>query len=297
MGQLSGVEKESFEHQLAHDPELKSSFQFQKEIVESLRESRRMELKSMLNQVPVGPSGSTGSGLLGKIAAGIAIISVIGIGGYYVLNKGSQEVVSPEVATEAMGEQPTAEEIPLNESPSQEESITSLEEEQTAQEEPASGQASDVQETEVLGDNNQEAFAQSQPVTPAVEQPNFEKPKAMDQFGIEEDGTEDIAVPESYSTDKKASLTKSNIEVLTDNTRKKYSFHYQFSGEKLYLYGSFDKDLYEILEFNSDNKRTVFLYYRNKYYPIFSDTKKITPLEELDQKSLIEKLDNIRNNN
>ena len=188
------------------------------------------------------------------------------------------------------------EDAPGNEGTSKEENVASLSEAEATEETPMSQEEVTLEEPGV-SEAGQEAIAENEPVAPVVEQPNFEKPEAMDEFGMEEEETEDITVPESYSTDKKESLTKSNIEVLTDNTRKKYSFHYQFSGEKLYLYGSFDKDLYEILEFNSDNQRTVFLYYRNKYYPIFSDTKKITPLEELDQKSLIEKLNNIRNNN
>ena len=290
MGQLSGAEKENFEHQLAHDPELESSFQFQKEIVETLRESRRMELKNMLNQISVGSSGSTSSGLFGKIAAGVAIVSLIGMGSYYLLNINSEQTTAQSTSEQ------TTEELLLNREPAQNEGIAALDEDQTIDEQTQPHAEAGIEEPPVE-ETLETVAGNAETAVPVVEEPNFEKPEALDEFGVEEASADEISVPETYSTAKKESLTKSNIEVLTDNTKKKYSFHYQFSGERLYLYGSFDKDLYEILEFNSDNKRTVFLYYRNKYYPIFSDTKKITPLEELDEKQLVEKLDNIRNNN
>jgi hypothetical protein len=59
---------------------------------------------------------------------------------------------------------------------------------------------------------------------------------------------------------------------------------------KLILYGSFEKNFYEILEFIASEKRTVFLFYRDTYYLLRSDDDKITPLVPVDDRELLSKL-------
>src|SRR5690606_5642585 len=53
----------------------------------------------------------------------------------------------------------------------------------------------------------------------------------------------------------------SYIAVEVVDTGKKNNFHYQFKEGKLFLLGSFEKNLYEMTEFFNDHSRTVFRYY------------------------------------
>ena len=71
---------------------------------------------------------------------------------------------------------------------------------------------------------------------------------------------------------------------------KKYIFHYVFRDSKLVLYGAFEKNLYEILEFIGDEKRTVVLYYKANYYLL--DIAKVQPtkLTPIRDRRLLKKL-------
>jgi hypothetical protein len=85
-------------------------------------------------------------------------------------------------------------------------------------------------------------------------------------------------------------VSNSSMQVETDNANKKFDFHYAFSDNKLLLYGSFGKDLYTILEFFNNNKRTVFLHYNSNYYLLDESVEKPTPLKALNDPVLIQKL-------
>ncbi|CAN0439391.1 unnamed protein product, partial [Phaeothamnion confervicola] len=81
---------------------------------------------------------------------------------------------------------------------------------------------------------------------------------------------------------KKAFVT-SSIEVETDTMSKKYNFHYVFKNNKLILYGAFERNLYEILEFIGDEKRTVVLFYKSNYYLLDiakAQPTKLTPIRD-----------------
>jgi hypothetical protein len=91
-----------------------------------------------------------------------------------------------------------------------------------------------------------------------------------------------------------ATEVSSSIAVETDNTNKKYTFHYQFKSDKLLLYGSFEKNLYEILEFFSDDKRTVFLFYKESYYLLNENSEKVKPLVPITDAELLKKLKEYR---
>jgi hypothetical protein len=83
------------------------------------------------------------------------------------------------------------------------------------------------------------------------------------------------------------------VETVTD---KKYNFHYQFKDDKLYLYGSFEKNLYEIMEFFSGNKRTMFLFYKDNYYLLNEEDQTVKALAPIKDQALLEKLRDYRKN-
>ncbi|HTF18863.1 MAG TPA: hypothetical protein VK658_12365, partial [Chryseolinea sp.] len=84
------------------------------------------------------------------------------------------------------------------------------------------------------------------------------------------------------------------IEAGINGNNGKYNFHYQFKDNKLFLYGVFEKNLYELMEFFSNNKRTLFLYYKNNYYLLNEDDNKIKRLAPISDPAMVRKLKDYR---
>ena len=83
--ELPKTERLDFENKLQHDSELKEEYNFQNDIVEGIKETRRLELKSRLSNIPVStPIYQT----IGFKAIAVASLSTgIGLGVYYLMDK------------------------------------------------------------------------------------------------------------------------------------------------------------------------------------------------------------------
>ncbi len=51
--ELSDIDRLDFENKLLHDSELREEYNFQKDIVKGIKETRRLELKSRLSNIPI----------------------------------------------------------------------------------------------------------------------------------------------------------------------------------------------------------------------------------------------------
>lgn len=275
---MNDAEKNAFESRLGSDPELKQEFNFHKQIVNSIREERKAELKSMLDNIPVSPSssGSTFGNSLKAIGTVAGITAVI-VGAYF-FTRNEEPVTTPTEETE--------EQAPLN----------IIEDEPL---EPASDPVKKTDENNASApvDVDEEEPQIAEPSTPKEKTPaEIKTPNLVDDFE-NDNNAEEINEPEVFTETEDITteeLFNSNIEVIIDNSKKKLNFHYQFKDEKLYLFGAFDKGLYEILEFNNDQGKTVILYYKENYYLINSENQEITPLKPIEDNSLTEKLDKLR---
>jgi hypothetical protein len=69
-----------------------------------------------------------------------------------------------------------------------------------------------------------------------------------------------------------------------------------FKENKLLLFGMFEKNLYEILEFIGDDNRTVVLYYKSTYYLLDINKSEPTLLAPIKNKALLRKLKEYRGN-
>jgi hypothetical protein len=87
----------------------------------------------------------------------------------------------------------------------------------------------------------------------------------------------------------------SKIEVLVDASNSRYNFHYKFYQGKLQLYGSFNADLYEIIDINTDH-HALFLFYKDAYYFLDETNSEVTPLEVIKDEALLKKLKEYRAN-
>jgi hypothetical protein len=263
---LKGSEKSAFENKLQADPDLQNEFSTQQNLVEGIKKARAAELKAMLQNVPIpaGPQGGTISvGVKAALTTVVAALVATGIYFYFQ----EKPVIEPE-KTEQVNEagRPTTTE------------------EQTTPEATESASAV-TEDNESVNDSEAVPDKQSQPAT----QPKIEV------FDPSEEN-EETAVAADESPRTSADNGGSAMAVEIDKQHKQYSFHYQFRDGKLFLYGPFEKNLYEIMEFISDEKTTMFLFYKNNYYLLKEDGDRIKPLAAISDPALIGKLKEYRKN-
>src|SRR5437879_2635710 len=80
---MSAGDKAFFQSELAKDPLLNNEIDLQKDIIESLKEHRKAQLKNRLNNIKI-ETAPTYTGL--KVAASILLAGLISFGGYNYLS-------------------------------------------------------------------------------------------------------------------------------------------------------------------------------------------------------------------
>jgi hypothetical protein len=265
---LSVAEREAFESQLNSNPELKADLDFQSSVIEGVKKARAVELKSMLNNVPITNTLIEVSPL--KIAAGLAGIVLVATAMYLYLKE------SPEIPKIPA---PTEDSVSQAESVIDEviEPVEPVVEKNTISE---VGKSKTTQATELSKPSNK------------ISTNEVAKP-VLEVVDPSEDLNESTATRATRGT--KPASAFSVVEVEIDSSNKKYPFHYQFVNSRVILFGSFDKSLYEILEINGGN-RSVFLFYKENYYSLQESTQEIAPLVVIKDKTLIQKLKEYRKN-
>jgi hypothetical protein len=279
---LSPEERAAFEKQLESDAELKNELSLQREIVEGIRTARKAELKSMLNNVPITNIPGEGMSVAAKAGLWVIVAGLVTTGLYYYFNQDDNAAVQPAITNEIQEEK--VEPALTDESKGSTESITQA---QPAEQAP-------VQAQPKVAEKSKSQSTKPKTTTPVTseEQPAVE-PSTLDVF----DPSQDSENAEQAATEEigpKVS-TKSSIAVVTE-VDKRYNFHYQFRENKLFLYGSFEKNFYEIMEFFSNNKRTMFLFYKDNYYLLSDADEKVKPLQPINDAALLKKLRDYRGN-
>lgn len=265
---LTGADKEYIERKLEQDPDLRSEYAVQKQIATALRNVRAAELKQMLNNIPVPPVNGPVSGLTKIAGAVIVALASLSIG-YYFWQSGIQRPTPGSSLTE----QPA-------------EPAPSVESEQVP--EVISDDAKPVvKEPERTSKPNSAAKTDDKQV---AAQKNTSRINVFDPSSDEETPADPVIPEANVSNGAQATMKASQMVVETENTDKKYSFHYQVKDGKLILYGPFEENFYEILEFIASEKRTVFLFYRDSYYLLNIQAEKITPLVAVNDPELLSKL-------
>lgn len=272
---LRGADKEAFEKQLLNDPALRSDVDFQKQIVTGIRQARAKELKAMLNSIPVPAGKSINMEFaVARLAAGLITGAVVGAALYFYMKP--EEIPSLNKAAADFNHK-TEQTAPAD-------TVA-----QPTQDETAPAAAEEDENATPSG-----AEEKKKPVTKKVEAPVItpaEKP-AIEVTNPSDELTE-ASASSSPAVTKTPAISASRVDVEMDSSSKKYNFHYQFAGNKLRLYGSFDKSLYEVLEINGDN-HAVFLYYKDMFYLLDEKQDKITPLTEIKDAALLSRLKQYR---
>lgn len=264
---LSQQDRDAFEAQMKSDPTLKADVELQAQIVDGLKKARASELKAMLNKVPVG--GTTSMSPF-QIAAGVVGTAILVSSIYFYFK--------PD----------TTPEIP---------EATITREDSSKQNEPVEKNAAIEEEKPAIPtneDNVEETTLEKKsvaPVEPKTAAKSVTKP-ALDVVDPSSELTESTATRGSGESSKPVRAS-SKMEVEVDSSNKKYAFHYQFVDNKMILFGSFDKSLYEILEING-NINSRFLFYKENYYLLDDSKSEITPLQIIQDKTLLQKLKEYR---
>lgn len=267
----------AFEQKINADQELKGELDIQQQMISGIRKARIAELKGMLNNVPVPAGQTTGVAVGTKVALWVAVAGLIATGIYLYVDNDAQEIVVPGTETIT----PETEEAPDSD------------ENKTKENAPTEGAHED---SPVV--SSQESSSERKPIAPpkpgkkAVTPDSARKIEVYDpSTELEENNTDQVNEQLNHSQE---SLTPS-IAVEIESENKKYNFHYQFKDGKLFLYGPFENDVYEIMEFFNEEKRTLFLYYNEHYYLLKDNSTSLKPLNAIQDADLLNKLKEYRN--
>ena len=263
---LSLEDKAAFDRQLEGNTELQQEFHLQLKIAESLRYSRVAELKNLLNNVPISALKDSGATVLIKSITGLVAIGIVATGLYFYFHQPTETKIGvpdlEKIEVEPNHPIPPTEQQPQEESPLQ---TTPVIEKKIEKKLPI----------KILNDTKPKDVA----VTPTLD---------VIEPVTESDSQATYMNTETAHTDKVSH--SASIVLGIDKTNKKYTFHYQFKDGSLLLFGPFEKNLYEIMEYFSDDKRTIFLYYKDHFYFLKEESDKIKPLKAISDPTLIKRL-------
>ncbi|MCK5207608.1 MAG: hypothetical protein KAQ79_06300 [Cyclobacteriaceae bacterium] len=282
--ELTETDRLDFENKLQHDSELREEYHFQKDLIDGIKEVRRLELKSRLSNIPINsPLYQT----IGFKAIAVASISAgIGLGIFYLFeNKNDIQLSDIDLKGNqiTITEENTIPDIPKSVTPIFKQTAPKEEKimEVIAQEKPKTEEFAKNTETKV---------------EPKIIQPNVIQPNVVESFDDESIDLEDINIENNVNNfDDIKENVEANVEIATIKD-KRNKFHYKFFENKLYLLGNFNDMPYEILELNSSKGRSYFLYYNENFYKLNSEQVKPTPLVIIENDSLVNELKIIRLN-
>lgn len=266
--ELTVSEKEEFLREVELDADLKAEYNFQNDVINGIKDARKAELKAMLNNVQISSVGTTNT-VLSKILAGGAVTLLIGSSIWYY-NYSSQPA-------EKLPKNPIVDAAPILE----DKSITDEQTNEIAESEVADKTTNDTSNPKVKIESKKDS---PKLITPTI-------PSSDSEFEAQPIAEENLDIPNDIT---KATINlNSNVDVEI-KVKKKYNFHYQYLKGKLFLYGSFEEGLFEIIELNKEDEIEMFLYFKSNYYSIDDTSGSIIPLKPIEDKNLKLKLEDLR---
>jgi hypothetical protein len=279
-GTLSSSEETTLMKRLATDGELKSEFEFQNDIITTIKETRKLELKNRLDNIPIKWYHNISNGW--KVAATATVITVSTLTAYYFID--SQIDISNRIDL-------AQNEIILDLYDSESRDI------------PQKPVAEAPEETYNTQASNHDPIIEPKNEDLVIEK--VEKRTGNTVDGLVPDVIEDFEEVDNIDLEN---VTPGDINTMSPSREdlhssveiisvidKRYNFHYNFNKGTLTLYGNFEDVPYEILEINSASGKRFYLNYKDNFYHIIN-THNITPLEPVTNKSLINELKIVKEN-
>ncbi len=267
-GKLTGEELIQFQNELHKDPILQSEVALQKEIIHSVQQFRKLQLKQRMDNIAVS-AGNSYTGL--KVAASIVLAGLVTFG---VFNYNLQQKV------ENFNNQ----------------SITPINNQKNEQTDNLDSSP------EIAKSNSAESLTNKESLKPVT---NVIKPKELSIKNSESTVIATVPNADYHNGDEhlikdgnvtlpKGELAQGNgdhtlkAEVIVDDLDKS-RFHYKYFSGKLFLYGEFANP-YELLEWNSAEGKKLFLKYNSEYYKIKDNQMEPIKLEKIMDKKLLNEL-------
>jgi len=283
------------EHKIATEPEFKNEFELQRNIVNAIKTTRRLELKNHLENVKIQWYHKIPTGW--KVAATVSVASLTAISAYFYFSEplkrieiGSNDAFEIAVPDNTIPQKPSVQITEIPEEPSEtpvnfaDEGTKNITDKPTAR----------LEESKASPDLTPEKVKEPD-VPETSKEVEVVVPELVDEFeGAQELDIEDAAGDNLNKINPVRKDLYSNTEVKTLR-HKKFDFHYELHEGILTLYGNFEEIPYEILEINSSEGKKLFLYYRNNYYMLVS-TEEVSPLNPVTDTTLIKELEIVKNN-
>jgi len=289
---LSEAETIAFEKRMQRDPLLQNEVNLQREIVASLSDVRKAELKARLDAIPVdGPVAWYGMSGVKWTAAAITAIT-LGVSAYLYFSPEDEMLHQPNVSIventipvepEAKVEKP----VPNEEFAETDENQS--ENDAVVEEKTALAHAKDKNALQAE-QNNTIAASSDKEQKEEVKLPEIVRPNIVADFDDDFQAKEydDVEVPEKGVGEvENVSAPAIGIE---NEIIDGYDFHYSYKDNKLFLYGDFKDIPYEILALNTAESTRLFLKYDSSFYRINQSQTEIIPLEPIKNQDLIREL-------
>ena len=279
--ELPEADRQQLMQDINSDASLKSDFQFQESVIDSIKDYRKKELIARLDNIQVA---STGQSIMLKTIGAAGIATVITIGSYMWINRAEDQPIIPEEVgkTEQLVTQPEV---------TQEEIVNELEPNKMVAEEKVN---EDVQSDEKLIVAPVEAESavvktdeEASAVVPDVIIPEVQEPESETPLDV----AEDLSAPEAMASSTIKLRSSTDVEV---KLSKKYNFHYQVKNGGLTLFGNFNDSPFEVIELKTNQGINSYLYFEDHFYSLASNSDEIKSLMVIENKQLIKELEKRR---
>ncbi|CAN5529411.1 hypothetical protein BH23BAC1_BH23BAC1_28330 [soil metagenome] len=268
-GNLSPKQKMEFEAQLERDPDLNRDFLLQKDIITAIKDVRKAELKSMLNNVNVSSTNGFNYFPL-QVVSAIVATSILAVGTYYYFSDNSEA---------AMDSSPTPVETTADSNP-----VIFEESSEIANSSAVGEENIPSVEEQLITENSSEQEA-------IVENPEESTVEELAGSIVEESKDPVVSeTPAGNSGNVEANRPDLNVETKTD---RNHAFHYQYYEDKLFLYGDFKGSAYEVLKLPTPNGVKLYMSYDGRFYKM-ERSRRIRPFELLEDPVIIEQLQKLK---
>lgn len=279
LGRMSDNEKKTFEDEVSKSPELKRELNFQKQLISSIKDVRRQQLKQSLSAVPVSYSNTRRYVTYLAAAAGLLI------GGLLIYNFTESNKTESLPKTEVL--ENTIKTEPIAETQNSSDKTELVFEENTVNE---------VVENVVKNTTNSEAIVKDKKPTKSKSgEIDYSKMNLEPSLATKESG--EVKSTNSLDNSPKGltnGITAEKVkEIIPKFERTSKSFKkYKYDGENLTLVGDYKSDTpYIIYELKVNNSNSLYLRFENKYYEIKNTGSYVVNLELLENKEIISNLD------
>jgi hypothetical protein len=291
--ELTPLERASFEQRISQDPLLQNELTLQSDIISSLQNYRKLELKQRLNQIDVS-SATNPSNYLRNTGLFAALATFLGIGTYvYLHQRESTEAgssVAPPINMEAPAPAPQEQPAPssianLTDTAHQSstettfEPISSTSVTETRESSPSAKKApskSSVIKAEPTG---------SKAIRPENGKAELQRERmpAPDRVPSSDSFKEEIKPLENGRINSVVGKKPNGLNVTFDDSH--YKFHYTSKGDHLELHGDFSRG-YKRIKLNDQ----LYLYYEDNFYLIKPNQMELAPLEKITDEKLLDQL-------